>query len=83
MPLPDLYRDKLKAEWADLKNVGGRAGGSITAALFLSEFDTVDNWIHVDIAGPAFFDSPLMHYVAGGSGTMVRTLARWVESQAD
>jgi len=82
MPLPDLYRDKLKAEWADLKNVGGRAGGSITAALFLSEFVTVDTWIHVDIAGPAFFDSPLMHYVAGGSGTMVRTLARWIESQS-
>ncbi len=79
MPLPDLYKDKLKAEWGDLKNVGGRAGGSITAALFLSEFVTVDKWCHVDIAGPAFMDSPLMHYVAGGTGTMVRTLTRWIE----
>lgn len=83
MPLPDLYKDKLKAEWGDLKNVGGRAGGSITAALFLSEFVTVDNWAHIDIAGPAFFDSALMHYAAGGSGTMVRTLARWAESVGD
>ncbi len=79
MPLPDLYKDKLKAEWADLKNVGGRAGGSITAALFLAEFVTVEKWAHIDIAGPAFFDAPLMHYATGGSGTMVRTLARFVE----
>ena len=79
MPLPDLYKDKLKAEWGDLKNVGGRAAGSITAALFLSEFVTVDKWAHIDIAGPAFMDSPLMHYVPGGTGTMVRTLTRWIE----
>ncbi len=79
MPLPDLYKDKLKAEWGDLKNVGGRAGGSITAALFLSEFVTIEKWAHIDIAGPAFMDTPLMHYVAGGTGTMVRTLTRWIE----
>jgi leucyl aminopeptidase len=80
MPLPDLYKDKLKAEWGDLKNVGGRAGGSITAALFLSEFVTVEKWAHIDIAGPAFLEAPLMHYSPGGTGTMVRTLARWAES---
>ena len=79
MPLADLYKDKLKAEWGDLKNVGGRAGGSITAALFLSEFVTVDKWCHLDIAGPAFMDSTLMHFVPGGTGTMVRTLTRWIE----
>ena len=79
MPLPDLYKDKLKAEWGDLKNVGGRAGGSITAALFLSEFVTTPNWAHIDIAGPAFLDSALMHYVPGGTGTWVRTLVRWIE----
>ncbi len=80
MPLVDLYKDKLKAEWGDLKNVGGRAGGSITAALFLSEFTTVTRWAHLDIAGPAFLESSLMHYAPGGTGTMVRTLARWAES---
>jgi leucyl aminopeptidase len=80
MPLPDLYRDKLKAEWGDMKNVGSRAGGSITAALFLSDFVTVEKWAHLDIAGPAFLDAPLMHYSAGGTGIMVRTLARWAES---
>lgn len=80
MPLPDLYRDKLKAEWGDMKNVGSRAGGSITAALFLSDFVTVEKWAHLDIAGPAFLDAPLMHYASGGTGIMVRTLARWAES---
>lgn len=79
MPLPELYMDKLKAEWGDLKNVGGRAGGSITAALFLQEFVTVPKWAHIDIAGPAFLDAPLMHYVPGGTGTMVRSLVRWIE----
>jgi leucyl aminopeptidase len=83
MPLPDLYKDKIKAEWGDIKNVGGRAGGSITAALFLSEFTTVEKWAHIDIAGPAFLDASLMHYAAGGTGTMVRTLARWIESIGD
>jgi leucyl aminopeptidase len=79
MPLPELYMEKLKAEWGDLKNVGGRAGGSITAALFLQEFVTVPKWAHIDIAGPAFLDAPLMHYVPGGTGTMVRSLVRWIE----
>jgi leucyl aminopeptidase len=80
MPLPELYREKLKAEWGDLKNSTGRAAGSITAALFLSEFVTCDKWAHIDIAGPAFLDNPLLHYAAGGTGTMVRTLTRWAES---
>jgi leucyl aminopeptidase len=79
MPLPDLYRDKIKAEWGETKNTGGRAAGSITAALFLSDFVTTPKWAHIDIAGPAFMDSPLLHYVQGGTGTMVRTLSRWIE----
>ena len=44
----------LKAEWGHFKNVGGRAAGSITAALFLSEFVEQTPWAHIDIAGPAF-----------------------------
>jgi leucyl aminopeptidase len=82
MPLVELYRDKLKSDFADLKNVGGRAGGSITAALFLSEFVRCDKWAHLDIAGPAFLEAPLLHFAPGGTGTMVRTLVRWVEGLA-
>ena len=52
----------------------------VAVALFLAEFVTVENWAHVDIAGPAFLDSGLMHLPAGGTGTMVRTLVRWIES---
>lgn len=79
MPLVDLYKDKLKSDFADMKNVGGRAGGSITAALFLAEFVQCDRWAHLDIAGPAFFEAPLLHFAPGGTGTMVRALVRWVE----
>lgn len=81
MPLPDLYRDKIRAEWGETKNTGGRSAGSITAALFLSDFVTTPKWAHVDIAGPAFLDSSLLHYVQGGTGIMVRSLSRWIVSQ--
>lgn len=80
MPLPDLYRDKIRAEWGETKNTGGRSAGSITAALFLSDFVTTPKWAHIDIAGPAFMDSALLHYVQGGTGIMVRTLSRWISS---
>ena len=78
MPLPKDYKSQLKAEWGDIKNVGGRAGGSITAALFLSEFVSVDSWCHLDIAGPAFLDKGHKHFAPGGTGVMVPTLARWI-----
>ena len=78
LPLPEFYREKLKADWADMKNVGGRPAGSITAALFLSEFVDGPRWAHLDIAGPAFSDKPIRHFASGGMGAMVPTLTRWV-----
>ncbi|MEC7947820.1 MAG: leucyl aminopeptidase, partial [Myxococcota bacterium] len=81
MPLPDFYKDMLKAEWGGIKNVGGRAAGATTAALFLSEFVDGPKWAHLDIAGPAFLDKPTRHYVAGATGAMVPTLTRWVLSR--
>ena len=80
MPLPDHYREKLKADWGEIKNVGGREGGAITAALFLSEFVAGAPWAHLDIAGPAFLEKPWRHLVSGGTGAGVATLARWVEA---
>lgn len=80
LPMPDHYKDKIKAEWGSIKNVGGREGGAITAALFLAEFVDGPAWVHLDIAGPAFFDKGFRHFVAGGSGAMVPTLTRWVLS---
>lgn len=78
LPMPEHYKDMIKAEWAAMKNVGGREGGAITAALFLNEFVEGTPWAHCDIAGPAFLDKPHQHMVSGGSGAPVATLVRWV-----
>jgi len=80
MPLDDGYKSLLKSDWATLKNVGGREAGSITAALFLSEFIDGPTWAHIDIAGPAFLGAPQHHLGKGGSGHPVETLLRWISS---
>jgi leucyl aminopeptidase len=81
LPLEAKYKEKLKAEWAELKNVGGRDAGSITAALFLSEFVDGPTWAHFDIAGPAFVSAKTDHFRKGGTGAMVRTVLSWLESK--
>jgi leucyl aminopeptidase len=54
MPLDDDYADSLKSNFADVANVGGRAGGAITAAKFLHRFTKKYPWAHLDIAGTAW-----------------------------
>ncbi len=54
MPLWDDYQDQLKSSLADMANIGGRPGGSITAACFLSRFAKKYHWAHLDIAGTAY-----------------------------
>jgi leucyl aminopeptidase len=54
MPLDDEYDDALKSHFADMGNVGGRAGGAITAAMFLKRFTAKFAWAHLDIAGTAW-----------------------------
>jgi hypothetical protein len=54
MPLWDDYQELLKSNFADMANIGGRAGGSITAACFLSRFTKKYCWAHLDIAGTAW-----------------------------
>ena len=54
MPLWDDYQDQLKSSLADMANIGGRPGGSITAACFLSRFARKYHWAHLDIAGTAY-----------------------------
>jgi leucyl aminopeptidase len=83
MPLETEYFDMIKSDVADMKNSGGRWGGSITAALFLKEFvDPGIPWAHIDIAGPALVESNKTYHPAGGTGVMVRTLLRYLEAQA-
>nr|WP_279164726.1 leucyl aminopeptidase [Thermus scotoductus] len=73
LPLERAYREKLKSPVADLKNVGDRNGGAITAALFLAEFVRVP-LVHLDIAGPAFAKKAHALGPEGGTGFGVRTV---------
>ncbi|MCL1123795.1 leucyl aminopeptidase [Shewanella surugensis] len=54
MPLWDEYQELLESPFADMTNLGGRAGGSITAACFLSRFAKKYHWAHLDVAGTAW-----------------------------
>lgn len=74
MPVDDEFRDLLKSPFADIANIGGRWGGSITAALFLREFAEETPWIHLDIAGTASYDEGKPFAAKGASGVGVRTL---------
>jgi leucyl aminopeptidase len=71
MPFVEALREKLKSDWADLKHVGDRWGGSITAALFLREFVSDKPFVHVDVAGPSMADKSYDIYTKGGTGHMV------------
>ena len=54
MPMWEEYQEQLKSTCADMKNIGGSAAGSITAACFLSRFAKAFPWAHLDIAGPSY-----------------------------
>ena len=73
LPTDDDYRDALKSEFADLQNIGGRAGGSITAAMFLKDFVEDTPWVHLDIAGTAWLDDSKPYMSKGPTGVCVRT----------
>ena len=75
MPIFDDYREQLHSEIADFSNTGGRAAGSITAALFLKEFTGDLPWVHLDIAGTAWADDAKPFMPKGATGVAVRTLA--------
>jgi len=78
LPLPDRLREALKSEVADMKNVGDRWGGALTAGLFLKEFVGEVPWVHVDIAAPASMDKEYGAYTKGGSGFGLATLAEYL-----
>ena len=81
MPLQKSYKDGLKSHIADMKNTGPRAGGSITAALFLEEFlDANINWAHIDIAGTCWAEKSNGINPSGATGYGVRTLIEWIKS---
>ncbi len=78
MPLDDDYAEGLKTAFADVANVGGRAGGAITAAKFLQRFATKYPWAHLDIAGTAWKSGA----AKGGTGRPVGLLVEYLMSES-
>ncbi|MDP4185753.1 MAG: leucyl aminopeptidase [Bacteroidota bacterium] len=78
-PMWDDYAESLKSDVADLKNIGGKEAGAITAAKFLEHFATGFPWIHLDIAGPAFIESFDKYRGKGGTGVGVRLLFNYLK----
>ncbi len=76
MPMDEEYKDYLKSAFADLPNIGGRYGGSITAAWFLREFADPTPWIHLDIASTAWLDDAKGWLAKGPTGVAVRSMVQ-------
>lgn len=79
LPLDKEYSKQIKSDIADIKNVGGRRAGTITAAAFLKEFTDGLSWAHLDIAGTAWADEAKPYRSKGPTGIAVRTLLRIVD----
>src|SRR6266700_1084311 len=82
LPLDKEYSKQIKSDIADIKNVGGRKGGTITAAAFLKEFAEGISWAHLDIAGTAWADEAKPYRAKGPTGIAVRTLINIVDRAA-
>ncbi len=80
MPLIREYRDALKSDVADIKNIGGRGGGAIIASLFIEEFVGKLPWAHLDIASTAYLDQNLRYHPKLGTGVGVRLLVSYLSS---
>lgn len=83
LPNFDDYKTLIKSDIADLKNTGGRYGGTITAGLFVGEFVENKAWLHLDIAGPAYITVPWDYCPKGGTGAGVRTLYELAKNRSE
>jgi len=81
MPIWEEYGEMIKTSVADLKNIGGREAGAITAAKFLEHFTNYP-WLHLDIAGPAFLDAESTYRCKHGTGHGVRLLYAYLRHRA-
>ena len=69
----------MKSDIADMKNSGARGGGTTAAALFLKNFVQDETpWAHIDIAGTAFLDKPVLENPKGATGVGIRTLLNYI-----
>ena len=80
MPIDEEYKEALKSDFADLHNIGGRPGGSVTAAMFLKDFVNDLPWVHLDIAGTAWLEETKPYMAKGASGVGVRTFVRLAQN---
>lgn len=81
LPLHDEYHEQIKSTVADLKNIGGRPGGAITAAAFLSNFTNDIPWVHLDIAGTAWTQEGTFersYNPKGATGFGIRTMVKFL-----
>ncbi|MCS6883823.1 MAG: leucyl aminopeptidase [Acidobacteriota bacterium] len=82
MPLDEDYSEMIKSDIADIKNLGGRGAGSITAAAFLKEFVDTTPWVHLDIAGTAWLEEHRPEMAKGPTGYGVKTLVEFLLSRS-
>jgi leucyl aminopeptidase len=80
LPIYDEYDELIKSDVADIKNVGGRGAGSITAGMFLKRFTSYP-WVHLDIAGTARGETATDYIPKGGTGVAVRLLTQMLKQQ--
>ena len=83
LPLFEEYKEQLKSSNADMKNIGGRSAGAITAAAFLSNFVEDTPWVHLDIAGTAWTQEGTKeksYNPKGATGFGIRTILKYISS---
>jgi leucyl aminopeptidase len=83
LPLVEEYRESLKSDVADIKNIGSRYGGAISAAQFIHYFVEDTPWVHIDMAPTYNVDKNKGYLVKGGTGIPTRTLISLVLSLAE
>jgi leucyl aminopeptidase len=78
MPLWEEYFEQLRSDVADMRNIGGRGGGMITAALFLSKFAGDGPWVHIDIASTDWSERERAYIPKGPTGIGTRLLIQYL-----
>ncbi|MGQ4833607.1 MAG: leucyl aminopeptidase [Candidatus Asgardarchaeia archaeon] len=82
LPIWKEYYEQIKSDFADVKNIGGRPAGAITAAAFLSKFIVGDiPWAHLDIAGTAFSDKECGYIQKGATGAGIRLIVQFLMNE--
>jgi len=82
MPLWDEYFEQIKSDVADMRNIGGRGGGMITAAIFLRQFVGDYPWVHLDIASTDWSERERAYIPKGPTGIGTRLLIQYLVDQA-